>query len=233
MDNPPPSRTPAQTPAQSALSIPRSLFLFALVYGGMTVVAGVLAYKQFALGPLAVESGILAFLLLVVLSSTTSQVHGERTANQLVLWGFAPLGLSILLVLLVLALPASRDMPPENLAAFTQVHSQTPRIMVAGPIAYGVSLFLNVYLFNRMRRGAGNGSGGGAAGMMVRGALASAISQALDTLIFITIAFYGQFPIADLIVGQMLAKVVLSLVLVPFLIQGAVALARRLDGQAA
>ncbi|NCP10421.1 MAG: queuosine precursor transporter [Sphingomonadales bacterium] len=220
-----PATHPAAAPA-TVVPITRSLFVFALIYGGMTVLAGVLAYKQFALGPLAVESGILAFLLLVVLSSATSQLHGERMANRLVAWGFVPLAISIVLVLLVLGLPASKDMPAENLAAFVQVHSQTPRIMIAGPIAYGVSLLLNVYLFNRLRGGRGDSGG---MGVMARGAIASAVSQAIDTLIFVTVAFYGEFPITDLIVGQMLAKVVLSIILVPLLIQGGIKLGQWLD----
>ena len=208
--------------------LPRSLFVFALLYGGMTVIAGVLAYKQVALGPLTVEAGIFAFLVLVVLSSAVTQLHGAARANRLVLWGFMPLGVSVLLLWLVLALPVSADMPAANLAAFEQVHGQTPRIMLAGPVAYGVSLLLNVFLFDRLR-GATGGSGG--ISVMVRGAVASALSQAIDTLIFITLAFYGEFPIGDLIVGQMLAKVALSLVLVPFLIRGAVAWGRALDGR--
>ena len=207
------------------MSIPRSLFVLALLYGGMTVIAGVLAYKQFAIGPIVVESGILAFLLLVVISSVVSQLHGKAMADRLVLWGFLPLGASIALIGLVLALPASPDMPAENLAAFELVNGQTPRIMAAGPVAYGVSLLLNVWIFNKLR---GKGDGGGA-WLMARGAIASAISQAIDTVIFITLAFYGEFPIGNLLAGQAIAKVVLSFVLVPFLIVGAVALARKLD----
>lgn len=199
-----------------------------MLYGGMTVIAGVLAYKQFALGPIVVESGILAFLLLVVLSSTVSQLHGKQAADRLVLWGFLPLAFSIGLIGLVLLLPASPDMPPENLAAFEQVHSQTPRIMAAGPVAYGVSLLLNVWIFNKLRSKGASGQSGGF-WLMARGAIASAISQAVDTLIFITLAFYGEFPIGSLLVGQAIAKIVLSFVLVPFLILGAVALAKRLD----
>ncbi len=201
------------------------MFVFALLYGGMTVIAGVLAYKQFAIGPLVVESGILAFLLLVVLSSAVSQLHGKTVADRLVLWGFLPLAVSIALIGLVLLLPASPEMPPENLAAFRQVHVQTPRIMAAGPVAYGVSLLLNVWIFDKLR-GKGKGSG---FWLMARGAIASAISQAVDTLIFITLAFYGEFPIGSLLLGQAIAKIVLSFVLVPFLILGAVELARRLD----
>ena len=51
----------------------------------------------------------------------------------------------------------------------------------------------------------------------------------VDTVIFITIAFYGVFPIAELMLGQMLAKVVLSTILVPPLVYLFIALGRRLD----
>jgi uncharacterized PurR-regulated membrane protein YhhQ (DUF165 family) len=49
-------------------------------------------------------------------------------------------------------------------------------------------------------------------------------------LLFVTIAFYGIFPITELMLGQMLAKVVLSLVMVPLLISFFVGLGHRLDG---
>ncbi len=210
----------------------RSLFVMTLLYGGMTVIAGVLAFKQFAIGPIVVESGILAFLLLVVISSVVSQLHGKAMADRLVLWGFLPLAFSIGLIFIVLALPASPQMPAENLLAFNTVHGQTPRIMAAGPVAYGVSLLLNVWIFNKLRGKGPNGDRGGGLWLMARGAIASAISQAIDTVIFITLAFYGEFPIGDLLIGQAVAKIVLSFVLVPFLIAGAIALAKRLDAQA-
>ena len=63
----------------------------------------------------------------------------------------------------------------------------------------------------------------------LRAGLASVLSQIVDTLLFVTIAFYGVFPIGQLLVGQMLAKVVLSAVLVPPLIYLFVALGRKLD----
>lgn len=213
--------------------MPRAQFVLTLLYGGMTVIAGVLAFKQFAIGPLVVESGILAFLLLVVISSTTAQLYGKAAADRLVLWGFLPLAFSIALIWLVLALPVSPDMPADNLAAFELVHGQTPRIMAAGPVAYGVSLLLNVWIFNKLRGNAPPGEEGVGLWLMARGAIASAISQAVDTLIFITLAFYGEFPIGNLLVGQAIAKIALSFVLVPFLIAGALALAKKLDGGSA
>jgi uncharacterized PurR-regulated membrane protein YhhQ (DUF165 family) len=59
--------------------------------------------------------------------------------------------------------------------------------------------------------------------------VASVISQIVDTVLFITISFYGERPILQLMEGQMLTKVVLSIVLVPFLITGFVALGKKLD----
>src|SRR5437773_9144893 len=108
----------ARDPQTAAPAIPLSLFAFAIFYGGMVCIAGVLGNKQVALGPLAVESGIFAFLLLVVTSSSVAELHGRATANRLVLIGFVPLVVSLLLSLVVLALPASPHMDPALLTAF-------------------------------------------------------------------------------------------------------------------
>ncbi|WBX85449.1 queuosine precursor transporter [Sphingosinicella microcystinivorans] len=208
----------------AAMPLSRSLFVLSILYGGMTCIAGILGNKQVALGPLAVEAGIFAFLLLVVLSSAVAELHGRETANRLVLLGFLPLLVSMLLILAVLALPAAPAMDPERLAGFQLVLAQSPRLMGAGIVAYGISQLLNVGVFSLLRREGGL--------LWLRGALASVLSQIVDTLIFITLAFYGVFPILDLMIGQMLTKVVLSVVLVPPLIQGFVALGRKLDARA-
>lgn len=208
-----------------------SLFLFCLVYGGMVVLAGVLGNKQVALGPLAVEAGIFPFLLLVALSSAIAELHGQSAGNRIVLWGFVPLILSMLLIVLVLALPASPQMEAERLAAFNTILGQSPRLMAAGIVAYGTSQLLNVSIFSALR---GKGGAGARTGWLaIRGAIASALSQIVDTLLFVTIAFYGVFPIGQLMAGQMLAKVVLSLAVIPFVITGLVALGRKLDNDEA
>ena len=200
------------------VSMPLGMFVFLIVYGGMTVLAGVVAFKQVQLWPsdLAVEAGIFPFLLLVVISSTISQLYGRAAANKLVWWGFVPVALTAALIYLVLGLPA-----------FERVLGQTPRILLAGPAAYITSLLLNVWIFDRLRGGGETGT----LGLMIRGAIASALSQALDSVIFVTLAFYGSFDITNLLIGQVLAKVTLSLLLVPFLITFGVQFAQWLDSR--
>jgi len=224
-------------PVSPSSEVRRSLFAFAIFYGGMVCIAGVLGNKQVALGPLsaigplvglgplAVEAGIFAFLMMVVTSSSVAELHGRETANKLVLIGFIPLIFSLLLSLAVLSLPAAHDMDPDRLTAFETIMGGTPRIWLGGILAYGISTLLNVSIFSRLKGREGETL------LWLRSGVASALSQIVDTLIFISVAFYGVFPIGELLLGQMLAKVVLSVILVPPLIYAFVALGRRLDSK--
>ena len=214
-----------------------ALFALSIFYGGMVCIAGVLGNKQVSLGPisaigtwvgigpLAVEAGIFAFLLLVATSSAVAELYDRGTANRLVVIGFVPLIVSLLLSELVLAIPAAASMPPERLAAFETIMGSTPRIWLGGIVAYGTSQILNVTIFSKLKRETGRL-------LWLRAGIASVTSQIVDTLLFVTIAFYGVFPIGQLLVGQMLAKVVLSIVAVPLLIYFFVWLGRRLNARA-
>lgn len=203
-------------------NIAPSLLLAALFYGGMVTIAGVLGAKQVALGPLAVEAGIFPFLFLVGISSGVAELHGKATADRLTRFGFIPLVAAIFLSFFVLSLPTDPGMYEPAKEAFPIILGQSWRMMAAGIIAYGVSLTLNVWLFARLRR-----TGGGSTGL--RGFVAAALSQIVDTVVFITVSFLGVRPIGELMLGQAIAKVVLSAVMVPAIILLVVKLGRRMD----
>ena len=200
--------------------MPLSLQLFSIVYGGLLVVAGVLGYKLIALGPLAVEGGIFAFLLAVVVSNAVAELHGRKVAQRLVLGGFVPLLLSMALMRLVIALPPSAEFADQ--AAFASVLTRSTRLMTAGLIAYGTSQFLNVTLFSWLRGRQGS------RGLWLRAVIAGLLAQLVDTLIFITVAFAGVYSLAPIIGGQLVAKGSMWLVAVP-LLYGVTAVGRWLD----
>ncbi len=217
--------------------IPRSLFAFSLLYGGLCVLAGVLGTKVASLGhwpvlgDLAVESGIFAFLLLVVMGSAVAELFGQRIANQLVRLGFVPLIVSMALLWIVI-----NRVPPavfwSNQDAFALILGQGMRMQFAGLVSYGTSQTLNVYIFARLAGGQGRM-------LMLRAWVASLLSQIVDTVIFITISFYGVvdqasgqlLPIRQIMEGQIISKLVLSTIMVPPLIWVFVKLGRWLDGQ--
>jgi queuosine precursor transporter len=207
-----------------APAIPRSLFVFSLLYGGFVVLAGVMGVKLASLGhwpllgDLAVESGIFAFLLLVVISSAVAEQHGKETANNLVKYGFIPLIAAMIMLTVVIRL-----IPPapfwDDQEAFQRLLGQGVRMQFAGLISYGTSQLLNVYIFAKLA-----GTGGVGKIVAVRAWIASMISQIVDTILFITISFYGT----GLPVGQL----VLSTIMVPVLVVAFVRLGRRLDRNA-
>lgn len=223
-----------------APSIPRSLFVFSLLYGGFVVLAGVMGTKLASLGhwpllgDLAVESGIFAFLLLVVLSSAVAEQHGQDTANRLVRYGFIPLIVSMVMLTVVIRL-----VPPapfwSDQEAFQRLLGQGVRMQFAGLISYGTSQLLNVYVFSKLA-----GSGGMGKTVMLRAWIASMLSQIVDTVLFITISFTGvidqatgrPMPIGAIMEGQIISKLVLSTLMVPVLVVAFVKLGRRLDRSA-
>lgn len=217
--------------AARSLAVPRSLFAFALLYGGLCVLAGVLGTKLAALGtwpglgPLAVESGIFAFLLLVVISSAVAELFGREMANRLVRFGFVPLVVSmVLLVTVIHAVPPAPFWTEQE--AFARLLGQGARMQLAGLVSYGVSQTLNVAVFARLA--------GGQQGRLLwlRAWVASLLSQAVDTLLFITISFAGAgLPLGEIMAGQIAAKLVLSTIMVPPLIYLFVALGRWLDAR--
>jgi len=223
-----------QTPS-SAITVPRSLFLFSLVYGGMAVLAGVLGAKLAdvgvwpVIGRMTVESGIFAFLLLIVLASAVNELHGTQVAQRMVRYGFVPLIASMVMIRAVIDL-----VPPAPVwgyqAQFALILGQGARMQFAGLCSYGVSQTLNVYVIARL---AGRGMGGA---LIVRAWLASLLSQVVDTVIFITLSFWGvvgadghPLPLGVMMGSQIIAKVILSTVMVPILVWLAVKLGRAMD----
>jgi uncharacterized integral membrane protein (TIGR00697 family) len=217
--------------AQSrAIAIPRSMFVFSTLYGGLVVLAGVLGIKIASLGhwpmlgDLAVESGIFAFLLLVVLSSAVAELHGTVVANRLVRFGFIPLIVSMSLLTLVIHV-----VPPapfwDDQEAYARLLGQGARMQFAGLVSYGVSQTLNVTVFSRLSAGREGRM------LMLRAWIASLLSQVVDTLIFITISFAGVLPLWDIMGGQIISKLVLSTIMVPPFIWLFVKLGRKLDGE--
>lgn len=221
----------APSTAQSrAIAIPRSMFVFSTLYGGLVVLAGVLGIKIASLGhwpvlgDLAVESGIFAFLLLVVLSSAVAELHGTVVANRLVRFGFIPLIVSMSLLTLVIHV-----VPPapfwDDQEAYARLLGQGARMQFAGLVSYGVSQTLNVTVFSRLSAGREGSM------LMLRAWIASLLSQVVDTLIFITISFAGVLPLWDIMGGQIISKLVLSTIMVPPFIWLFVKLGRKLDGE--
>ena len=179
------------------------LLLLSGIFCACLVAAAVLATKIVSIGVISVPAGVFAYCITFVCADVVSEIWGRRYANMVVLVGFIGLGCAFLLIRLALWWPAAPFWHQED--AFRDTLGMTPRIIAASLAAYILSQFHDVWLYNLLKdRMRGRH-------LWLRNNVATILSQLIDSVVFIGIAFYGVMPVAPLIAGQWTVKAALAL----------------------
>lgn len=215
---------------QTGTMIPRSLFVYSLLYGGLVVLAGVLGTKISEIGPLHVESGIFAFLMLVVLSSAVAELHGKDAADRLVRYGFIPLILSMALIFIVIRIPPA--------PFWTQQEQLQPSSAGRTPAACRADFLRHFADIERLCLYPAERRRQRARCMAARADRRAAFAGARYDIVHHH-RFYGvvdpgtgqAMPIVDIMTGQIIAKLTLVVVFVPLLITACVKLGQRLTAR--
>lgn len=184
------------------------------LFCSLVVLCNVISSKLVQLGPLVVPLGVFFYPLTFAITDVASEAFGKRCARGLV-WA----GLWANLVLLLVS-AAAIFVPPAPFAddsAMVEVFSSAPRLVLASVLAYLVSQHHDVWAFH-MWKALTRGRL-----LALRSFLSTAVSQLIDALVFMTAAFYGTFPLGDLvgmIFSQYLVKLSLTLLAVPLVYLG-------------
>ncbi len=187
------------------------LILLSSLFVGTLLVANFIAVKIVAVGPFLVPAGIIAYPLTFLLTDTISEVYGKDTARRVVWTGFVVNLVAVVMVVVALRLPPAPFYEGE--AAFGATLGLLPRIVLASLTAYLVSQHHDVLAFHFWRRRTRGRY------LWLRNNASTIVSQLLDTVLFITIAFAGTMPlgtVASLILWQYLAKVLIAAADTPF-----------------
>jgi uncharacterized integral membrane protein (TIGR00697 family) len=189
----------------------RAFILLVSMFVGALVISSVLASKIITVLGLMVPAGVLAYCITFVVTDVISEIWGKERANRVVFSGFITLLVTFLLIRLALAWDAAPFWTEQEQKAFSAVLGRsTSRIIIASCIAYLVSQYHDIWAFHVWRRVTEERH------LWLRNTASTVISQFIDTLIFITIAFYGTVPVLPLIKGQYLIKVLIALLDTPF-----------------
>ncbi len=184
------------------------IIIISIFIGGMTI-SSVLASKIISLFGLLVPAGVLAYSVTFICTDVVSEIWGKESAKQMVIGGFITLIVVLILVRLALVWPKAPIWNGE--AGFQAVLGSTSRIIIASFIAYLVSQFHDVYVFHFLKRITHGRH------LWLRNNLSTAISQLIDSVLFITIAFYGTIPIWPLIIGQWVIKLAIAVLDTPLI----------------
>ena len=96
-------------------------------------------------------------------------------------------------------------------AAFDAVFGNVPRVAAAGLFTFLVSESLDAYLFAWFRRFTGGRH------LWLRNAFSSLPSMAVDSVLFVLLAFYGVLPVVPLIIGLIAVKWAVGVIDIPFM----------------
>ncbi|RLM90896.1 VUT family protein [Halobellus sp. Atlit-38R] len=161
----------------------------------------------------------LAYALTFFASDCYSELYGRHAAQVMVNVGFA---MNFILLGLVWSTILAPAVNPESAAQYRAVLAPGTNIVLGSLLAYLVSQNWDVLVFHRIREATGESM------LWLRNIASTATSQAIDTVLFVAIAFYvapqvlgfgTQFEIPvilSLIVGQYLLKLLIALVDTPF-----------------
>ena len=180
----------------------RAFVVLVCVFVGCLTIASVLADKILSLYGLFVPAGVLAYSVTFVCTDTIGEIWGAGRSRSVVLGGFVALLFVLVLVQIGIAWPSAPFW--ERSEAFESVLGSTSRIIVASFAAYLFSQFHDIWAFHFWRRVTNQKH------LWLRNNLSTAVSQLLDSTIFIAIAFYGVLPIWPLVFGQWIVKLAIS-----------------------
>ena len=178
------------------------------LYIACELIANVTASKPVQLGGIVVPAAIFIYTLTFTLIDLINESFGKQGARKVILAAFiANLLLAGYVQLSVLLPPASFYSGQE---AFAGVLGSTPRIVFASLTAYLISSFIDTEIFAFWRARI--------QGLKwTRVLVSNAISTWVDSVIFITLAFYGIMPIWMLIKGQYIVKMAITLGSLPLI----------------
>lgn len=173
--------------------------------------ANIIAVKLITLFGFLVPAGIIVFPLSYLFGDVLTEVYGYAAARGVIWLGFACNLLAVLAFYLGGLAPAAPIWHQQ--AAYDTILGFTPRLLLASFTAYMVGEFVNAFVLARLKI-ATKGRW-----LWTRTIGSTLVGEGLDTLIFISIAFWGVIPsqlILTAILTQWTFKVVYEVLATPF-----------------
>jgi uncharacterized integral membrane protein (TIGR00697 family) len=156
-------------------------------------------------------AGILFFPISYVIGDVLTEVYGYGRARRCIWAGFAALLFMAFMAWVVVALPPAATWHGQ--AAYEQIFGQVPRIVLASIIAFWAGEFVNSYVLARMKLWTKGRH------LWSRTIGSTVVGQAIDSLIFYPIAFFGDWDnetLLKVLLTQWALKVAWEALLTPF-----------------
>ena len=164
------------------------------------------------LGVLTFGAGIMFFPISFIFGDILTEVYGYAVSRRVIWTGFACLAFASLMAWVIVTLPPAPDWHDQ--AAYQSVFGASARIALASLVSFAAGEFVNAFVLAKMK-------------IMTRGRWlwsrtigSTIVGEAVDTVLFFPLAFYGsgEFPDAmmpQIVLAQFTAKVLVEVAFTP------------------
>jgi uncharacterized integral membrane protein (TIGR00697 family) len=189
---------------------PKNYDIVASLFVAIYLISQISSSKLFAIGPFTFPGAIVIFPLSYIFGDILTEVYGYARTRRVIWVGFASAVLLSVVLFVVQLLPPAPGWPHQ--AAYLAILGVVPRVVIGSILAYWVGEFANSYVLAKLKLWS-NGKH-----LWMRTIGSTVVGQALDSVVFATIAFGGTVPLPILlrIVGSIyLFKVLYEAVATP------------------
>lgn len=187
------------------------LFAFA-VFG--TLLGNIAVCKCIDLFGLSTTAGNVLYASTFLVTDILSEKYGKRAATRAVAYSFSIMVLWLIgSQLILLFTPNANDYINDSLAV---VFGLVPRVTIASLVGFVCSQNIDVFLYHFIWKKSGDNN----SKLWLRNNGSTLISQAIDTIIFTTLAFWGTYPTGvffSILITTYLFKAIVALLDTPFI----------------
>ena len=186
------------------------LTALSVFFVSVLLISNIASTKIVDFGWFTFDGGTLLFPLSYIFGDILTEVYGYAKARRVIWTGLAANVFMALVFMAASALPPAAPWPLQE--AFASILGQTPRIVAASVIAYWAGEFLNSYVLAKIKVKMQGRR------LWIRTIGSTVVGEAIDTALFISLAFGGVLPgslVITIMISSYLAKVALEIILTP------------------
>ena len=157
-------------------------------------------------------AGVLFFPISYLFNDVMTEVYGFARSRRAVWAGFGALAFASLMSYAVTALPAAPTMSAEHQSAVNLIFGQTVRIALASLVAFWAGEFINSFVLAKMKLLTEGRF------LWVRTIGSTFVGEAVDSVIFYPVAFFGTWSnelLISVMIGNYFLKVFWEIVATP------------------
>ena len=160
-----------------------SIYTFCIV---VSEIMGAKTFPLFKIAGFQINATVAIFVipLVFMVNDVITEVYGKERARSVIRSNLIVVVLILLYSLLVTHLPASARYQPSN-GAYDFIFGVSIRFSIASLIAFAIAEFMDVFIFAKIRQRLGKKA------LWFRTNASNFASEFLDTMVFMTLAFYA------------------------------------------